>query len=44
MLLNIVQCTEQPLYQRVLFQSKMLMVLRLGDLRLRWDWRGSEGA
>ena len=45
MLLNILQYTEQPPYQRALFQSKMLMVLRLGDLSLReWNWRGSEGA
>ena len=45
MLLNILQYTEQPPYQRALFQSKMLMVLRLGDLNLReWNWRGSEGA
>ena len=45
MLLNILQYTEQPPYQRALFQSKTLMVLRLGDLNLReWNWRGSEGA
>ena len=45
MLLNILQYTEQPPYQRALFQSKMLMVLRLGDLSLsEWNWRGSEGA
>ena len=45
MFLNILQYTEQPPYQRALFQSKTLMVLRLGDLNLReWNWRGSEGA